>query len=80
MKACFNSPVTPEQAIEFFGSRSDVADVCAVTPTAVYHWVSQGWIPYDKQCLLQVEAERAPTKRGRRRIVASRHDIPKKAA
>lgn len=76
MKVCFTDIVTPFQAIEYFGSRSELATVCDVTDTAVYHWVTQGWIPYDKQCLIQVEAERAPRKSSRRRIVASWHDVP----
>jgi hypothetical protein len=68
--------MTPQDAIEYFGSRKELQKVCRVTPTAIHHWVKQGWIPYDKQCLLQIEAERSPRKRGRR-IVATRSDLPK---
>lgn len=78
-KVCFTLCVTPSQAIDYFGTRTDVATVADVTETAVYHWVKQGWIPYDKQCLLQIESERKPMN-GKRRIVAKRHDIPAKAA
>lgn len=67
--------MTPQQAIDYFGSRAEVARVCGITETAVGYWVKQGWIHYDKQCLLQVEAERNPRK-GKRRIVASESDIP----
>lgn len=72
--------MTPMQAIDFFGDRNKVATVCDVTKTAVYYWVKQGWIPYDKQCLLQVEADRLPQKLRKRRIVASKHDLPAKRA
>lgn len=78
-KVCFTLGVIPSQAIDYFGTRADVSAVCQVTETAVYHWVKQGWIPYDKQCLLQVESERNP-KKGKRRIVASRSDIPQERA
>lgn len=67
--------MVPQQAIDYFGSRGELAQVCAVTETAVGYWVKQGWIPYDKQCQIQVESERAP-KKGKKRIVASWHDIP----
>lgn len=63
--------MTLDQAIDFFGSRSQVAGVCEVTPTAIYHWDRQGWIPYDKQCLLELEARRAK-KRGKRIPIAKR--------
>lgn len=64
----------PDEAIEFFGSRNALAEVCDVSPTAVHHWVRKGWIPYDKQCLIQLEAGRVRTKK--RRPVASKKDIP----
>lgn len=67
--------MVPQQAVAFFGSRGELAKVCDVTETAVGYWVKQGWIPYDKQCLIQVEAERAPRK-GKTRLVASWHDVP----
>lgn len=65
--------VTPNQAINFFGDRNELAKICNVTPTAVHHWVKQGWMPYDKQCLVQVESERS-SKKGR--LVASWMDVP----
>lgn len=68
--------VTPSQALNFFGDRDRIRVLCKVTRTAVYHWIKQGWIPYDKQCLLQVEAERMPRRNGKRCPVASWHDIP----
>ena len=67
----------PIQAAEFFGSRKALAEVCGVSQTAVYHWFKQGWIPYDKQCLLQVEADR--TKRSHALIARKKH-ADKKAA
>ena len=69
--------MTPQDAITFFGSRKQVAQVCRVTDTAIHHWVKQGWIPYDKQCLLQIEAERSG-KKGRR-LIATRSDMPQKS-
>ena len=48
--------MTPNQAIKFHGSRAALASVCDVTVQAVYRWVRFGAIPYDKQCLIQVEA------------------------
>lgn len=78
-KVCFTSPVTPDQAIDFFGSRSEVAGVCNVTPTAVYHWIRQGRIPYDKQCLIELEARRS-RKRGRRVPIARREHAEASAA
>jgi len=68
--------MTPSQPIDYFGSRNEVARICNVTKTAVYYWVKQGWIPYDKQCQIQVEAERLPKKKGKRLPVASKYDIP----
>lgn len=67
------SAVTNEQALAVFGSRAAIAEACDVTPTAVSYWIKKGGIPYDKQCLLQVEAER----RNKRRIVANRKHDPK---
>ena len=63
----------PSQAVDFFGDRTELARICNVTATAVHHWIKQGWMPYDKQCLVQVESERS-TKNGR--LVASWHDVP----
>jgi hypothetical protein len=67
--------MTPTQAIEYFGSRTAVAEICNISETAVGYWVKQGWIHYDKQCLLEVEARRAPRK-GKLRPVASWLDVP----
>ena len=63
----------PSQAVDFFGDRGQLALICNVTPTAIHHWVKQGWMPYDKQCLVQVESERS-VKKGR--LVASWQDVP----
>lgn len=71
--------MTPAEAIEYFGDRRAVAQVCKISEQAVSKWRRLGFIPYDKQCLLQVESERAPRKR-RKRLVASWHDIPDKRA
>lgn len=72
--------MTPTEAIDFFGSRTELAAVCDVSQTAVHHWVRKGWIPYDKQCLIQLEAEKLKRRRGRGVPVASRSDIPRQAA
>lgn len=68
--------MTPIQAISFFEGRAGLASVCKVTETAVHYWVRQGFIPYDKQCLIQVEAERLPRRKSKGRLQASWHDIP----
>lgn len=65
--------MTNDQAISIFGSRKAIAEVCDVTETAVSYWFKNGGIPYDKQCLLQVEAER----QGKRRIIARKEHDPK---
>lgn len=65
--------MTNEQALAAFGSQGAIADVCGITTTAVYYWFKNGGIPYDKQCLLQVEAER----RKLRRLIASRKHDPR---
>lgn len=65
--------MTNEQAITVFGSQQAIAEVCDVTPMAVYYWIKKGGIPYDKQCLLEVEAGR----RKLRRIIARKEHDPK---
>lgn len=65
--------MTNDQALAAFGSREGIANACDVTPTAVHYWIKKGGIPYDKQCLLQVEAER----RKLRRIIARKQDDPR---
>lgn len=65
--------MTNDQAMAAFGGLQAVASACDVTPTAVYYWIKNGGIPYDKQCLLQVEAER----RKLRRIIARKEHDPK---
>lgn len=53
----------PSEPIEFFGSVNALAVVCDVTDAAVYKWLRQGWIPYDKQCLIQLEAAKVKGKK-----------------
>jgi DNA-binding transcriptional regulator YdaS (Cro superfamily) len=65
--------VTNDQALSIFGSRKAIAEVCDVTESAVAQWFKHGGIPYDKQCLLQVEAERV----GKRRYIARKEHDPK---
>ena len=55
--------VTNDQVLSAFGSRAAVAEACDVTKAAVSLWFKRGGIPYDKQCLLQVESERRKLKR-----------------
>lgn len=51
--------MTPEQAIDHFKTRGALAKACEVTETAVYLWLKQGAIPYDRQCQIQVETNGA---------------------
>lgn len=71
------SSMYPLQAAEFFGSRKALAEVCGVSQTAVYHWFKQGSIPFDKQCLIQIEADRAGRKH---RLIARKDHARPKAA
>jgi DNA-binding transcriptional regulator YdaS (Cro superfamily) len=70
--------MTPQQPIDFFGSRTKLAVALGVTETAVGQWVRQGWIPYDRQCHIQVESKRLPAKdrAGKEPLFASWDDIP----
>lgn len=49
--------MTPDQAIEHYGSRGALAKAVGVTEAAVYLWVKRGAIPYDRQCQIQVHTE-----------------------
>jgi hypothetical protein len=51
--------MSPERAIEHYGSRGALAKACDVTEAAVYLWVKQGAIPYDRQCQIQVDTKGA---------------------
>lgn len=65
--------MTPEQAIDYYHGRGALAKACEVTEAAVYLWVKQGAIPYDRQCQIQVETKGA--------LVASKEDAePKEQA
>lgn len=66
--------MTPQQPIKVFGSKDKVAEICDITPTGVSMWAKRGGIPYDKQCLLEVEARR----RGKRGLLADKRHAPKK--
>lgn len=68
----------PQEALAFFGMRTKIAEICNITPTAVGHWFKQGWIHYDKQCVLEVESLKIPRKdrAGRVPLVASWDDVP----
>lgn len=65
----------PQQAIDFFGTRTKLATALGVTDTAVGQWVKQGWIYYERQCQIQVESEKLPLE-GKEPLVASWDDIP----
>lgn len=54
--ASIAATMTPEEAISHYGSQAAVARACDVTDSAVYLWVKQGFIPYDKQCQIQVDS------------------------
>lgn len=68
----------PQQAIDFFGNRGVLAGALGVTETAVGQWVRQGWIPYDRQCHIQIESKRLPAKEraGKEPLIASWDDVP----
>lgn len=68
----------PQEPIDFFGSRGKLADTLGVTETAVGQWVRQGWIPYDRQCHIQVESQKLPRAEriGKTPLVASWDDVP----
>jgi hypothetical protein len=51
--------MTPEQAIDHYGSRGALAKACDVSEAAIYLWVKQGAIPYDRQCQIQVDTKDA---------------------
>lgn len=66
--------MTPQQAIDYYGSRRALADTCDVTEAAIYLWVKQGFIPYDKQCQIQVDTQRSAS--GKKPLTASWYDVP----
>lgn len=68
----------PQQAIDFFGTRTKLATALGVTDTAVGQWVKQGWIYYERQCQIQVESEKLLPEDhvGKAPLVASWDDIP----
>lgn len=66
----------PQEAIDFFGGRGDLARVLGVTGTAVGYWVKQGWIQYDRQCQIQIESQKPEHAKGRKPLIASQKDVP----
>jgi hypothetical protein len=66
----------PQPAIEFFGSRGELAGVLGVTDTTIGYWVKRDWIPYDRQCQIQVESQKPEYAKGRAPLVASWDDVP----
>ena len=48
--------MTPEQAVEHYGSQANLARAVQLTDAAVYIWVKQGFIPYDRQCQIQIDS------------------------
>jgi hypothetical protein len=66
----------PSDPIRFFGSATAVARLCEVSTAAVSNWGRRGWIPYDKQCLLELEASRVGKKRYPK---ANRGHVPRRA-
>lgn len=47
--------MTPDQAVAHYKTRGALAKACDVTEAAIYLWVKQGFIPYDRQCQIQVD-------------------------
>lgn len=66
----------PVEVVNFFGGAVAVAEICDVSPAAVYKWVRQGGIPFDKQCQIQLEAAKVPGRK--RRLVANKADAPQR--
>lgn len=68
----------PQQAIDFFGTRTKLAAALGVTDTAIGQWVKQGWIYYERQCQIQVESEKLllEDREGKATLIASWDDIP----
>jgi hypothetical protein len=71
--------MTPQDVVDFFGSRKEVAKAVNVTQAAISLWFKKGFIHYEMQCTLQIAAERSG-KKSRRRLIATRSDLPKKKA
>ena len=68
--------MTPQQAVAFFRSRSALAKACKVTLAAVYNWHQRGWIPFDRQCEIQLAAQAEAVRRRRKTFpLASREDV-----
>lgn len=46
--------MTPQEAIDFFGGGSKLAKAIRTTPAAPSLWKKAGYIPYVRQCQIQV--------------------------
>lgn len=64
------APMTPEQLIGHYGTRTEIATKAKVTETAVGLWVKQGWIPFDKQSFFEADSKK--------KLRASWMDLPAK--
>lgn len=58
----------PQDALDFFVTKAKIAEVCNISDTAVGHWFKQGWIHYDKQCVLEKASDA--------KVTASWLDVP----
>lgn len=63
----------PRQLLDYVDDKGmslqEVAKRLKVTSAAIYFWGKQGWIPYDRQCHIQLELPRSGLK-------ASWDDVP----
>jgi hypothetical protein len=51
--------MTPQQVVDYLEKRGmprkDLTARMGITEAAIYFWLNKGWIPFDRQCHLQVE-------------------------
>lgn len=46
----------PLEAVEYYGSQAAMARRLDVSDSAVGQWVRQGFIPFDRQCQIQIDS------------------------
>lgn len=44
------------EALAHYGSQAAIARACEISDAAVHQWFKQGFIPYPRQCELQIES------------------------
>jgi hypothetical protein len=51
-----NASMYPHQVVDFYKTQAEAARRLDVSDTAVGHWLRQGWMPFDRQCQVQVDS------------------------